>query len=74
MADEDLNFDCAGSSNLEKVAYDDSTDTMTITFLDGRTYDYMNVPATVVRQFKETGSYGEFFSRHIRGRYQYQEQ
>lgn len=71
---EDLNFACRGSSNLSSVAFDAETDTMTVTFVDGRTYDYMNVPASVVRQFKGAGSYGQFFHRHVKDRYSYEEQ
>lgn len=70
----ETSFLCRGSSNLESVTYDDSTDTMSVTFQDGKTYDYMNVPASVVRQFQQAASFGEFFHRQIRSRYQYSEQ
>jgi hypothetical protein len=69
-----ISFTCGGSSHLEKVDYDDSTDTMSVTFRDGRTYDYMNVPASTVRQFQAAGSFGEFFNRQIKSRFAYAEQ
>lgn len=69
-----ISFDCAGSSHLEHVDYDDSTDTLAVTFRDGRTYDYMNVPAQTAREFQAAGSFGEFFNRQIKGRFAFAEQ
>jgi len=62
------------SSHIGQVDFDESTDTLTIEFTDGRTYDYLNVPAQVARQFQAAGSAGQFFHRHIRGRYAEEEQ
>jgi lysyl-tRNA synthetase class 2 len=59
------------SSNIEDVEYDDSTDTLTVTFTGGDMYDYMNVPAAVYRAFASAPSAGQFFHRQIKGRYQY---
>lgn len=62
------------SSHIGQVEFDDQTDTLTIGFTDGRTYDYMNVPASVARSFQASGSAGQFFERHVKNRYPYQEQ
>ena len=59
------------SSNIEQVDFDDSTDTLTVTFTGGEAYDYMNVPASVYRAFAAAGSAGQFFHRQIKGRYSY---
>lgn len=62
------------SSHVEQVDFDDDTDTLSVTFTDGRTYDYLNVPAAVARDFQNSGSAGQYLNRHIKGRYQAQEQ
>jgi lysyl-tRNA synthetase class 2 len=60
------------SSNIASVSHDDSTDTLTVDFTDGSTYEYMNVPASVYRAFMAAGSAGQFFHRQVKGRYQYE--
>lgn len=62
------------SSHIAQCDFDDSTDTLSIEFADGRTYDYMNVSASLARQFQGANSAGEFFNRHIKGRFAYTEQ
>lgn len=61
------------SSNIESFSYDKDTETLSITFKSGATYDYFNVPPSAHRSFQSAGSYGEHFARHIRGRYAYEE-
>lgn len=61
------------SSHITQVDWDGDTDTLTVTFNDGRAYDYFNVPGSVARDFQATGSAGGFLQRHIKGRYPYQE-
>lgn len=62
-----------GSSHIARGEFDSATDTLTITFSDGRTYDYMNVPPAVARSFQQAGSAGQYFIRHIKDRYPYEE-
>lgn len=62
------------SSNISQVRFDGNTDTLTVEFLDGKIYDYMNVPAAVYRDFANATSAGQFFFRNIRSRYSYEEQ
>lgn len=59
------------SSNIERVDFDDSTDTLSITFQGGDEYDYMNVPASLYRQFQAAPSAGSFFFRQIKNRYNF---
>lgn len=58
-----------GSTHIAQVDFDSDTDTLSVTFQDGRTYDYLNVPAAVYRQFAEAPSAGTFFNRHVKQRY-----
>lgn len=61
-----------GSSHIGQVTFDDATDTLTIEFADGASYDYMNVPAAVARDFRNAPSAGAFFARQIKSRYAYE--
>ncbi len=60
------------SSNVEEVSFDDSTDTLTVTFQGGVQYEYLNCPASVYRQMQAAPSAGSFVHRHLKGRYQSQ--
>lgn len=60
------------SSHIAQVTFDDATDTLTIEFVDGNQYDYMNVPASVSRDFRNASSAGQFFNRQIKSRYAYE--
>lgn len=57
------------SSNLRSGVFDDRDGTMTITFVDGRTYVYRNVPQGVWEGLKAAGSPGSYFYQQVRGRY-----
>lgn len=57
------------STNLRVGAYDERDQSMTITFQDGRSYEYRNVPQGIWEGLKAAGSPGTYFHRQIRGRY-----
>lgn len=59
------------SSNLASATFDPETDTLTISFHDGRAYDYFNVPQQVYRSLTLASSAGEYFQRQIKGRFGY---
>lgn len=61
------------SSNISEFSYDDETDTLTVVFQSGDSYDYMNVPKSVYRSFGLASSKGEFFARQIKNRYTYEQ-
>ena len=61
------------SSNLAGASFDPETDTLTIEFRSGARYDYFNVPASTYRALQGAVSAGEYFARHIRGRFAYEE-
>lgn len=62
-----------GSSNLASATYDPDSETLTVEFRSGRSYDYFNVQPSTYRSLTLAGSAGEFFARHIRNRHSYQE-
>lgn len=57
------------STNVDKVSFDDATDTLTVEFSSGESYDFLNVPASVYRQFMSAPSAGSFVHRQLKGRY-----
>lgn len=59
------------SSNIESITFDPDTDTLTVAFRSGDEYDYLNVPPQVYRAFASAGSAGQYFQRHIKGRFAY---
>ena len=59
------------SSNIAEFTYDPDTETLTVVFQSGDSYDYFNVPPSTHRAFQSAGSVGQFFHRHIRQRFPY---
>lgn len=62
-----------GSSNIASASFDPETDTLTVEFRSGDSYNYFNVPAAVYRAFQSAGSAGEFHARQIRNRFAYEQ-
>lgn len=60
------------SSNIESFTFDPATDTLTVNFRSGDTYDYFNVSPSTYRAFQSAGSHGSFHARQIKGRYSYE--
>ena len=57
------------SSNIEKIGYDEATQTLEITFRSGGTYQYLPVTRQLWDQFINAGSPGKFFHREIKPNY-----
>lgn len=55
------------SSAIRAVGYDGHT--LTVEFHTGRIYDHPGVPYYVYVEFMNAASLGNYYSRHIRGRY-----
>lgn len=62
-------FVISGSSVLSGARYDEKKFLLSVTFLNGRSYDYYNVPPSIWKAFKESGSKGKFFVSTIKGRF-----
>ena len=61
------------SSNISAFRYDKNTDTLQVDFNSGSTYEYMNVSPQTHRAFQSALSKGEYFARHIRSRFPFEE-
>ncbi|MEP7245275.1 MAG: KTSC domain-containing protein [Gammaproteobacteria bacterium] len=57
------------SSAIAAVGYDTSVRRMKITFQQGHTYDFCNVPATVFEGLMRAASKGSYYNEHIREKY-----
>jgi len=61
------------STAIADIAYDQTRERMTVTFVNGRIYEYVDVPAEVAASFRSTFSKGTFFNSFIRDRYDFKE-
>lgn len=61
------------SSNLESYEYDAETETLTISFKSGSSYQYDGVPQAVVERLASAASPGKYFFAAIRDSYPYEE-
>jgi hypothetical protein len=59
------------STAIRGFSYDDETQTLFVTFVDGDLYAYRGVEREAHEAFKVAFSKGRFFLRRIRGRYPY---
>lgn len=54
------------SSAIQKVGYNSKTKMLTITFNNGRGYDYPEVPRKEVMDFVRADSIGRYYNQHIK--------
>lgn len=57
------------SAVIKKYEYRPETNVLTITFVSGIIYDYLQVPEEVYVQMKATIEKGVFFNKQIKGKY-----
>jgi len=58
------------SSAIHAIGYDPISQGMKITFNQGSTYDFCNVPQHVFDSFISSTSKGSYYNQNIRDRYQ----
>ncbi len=61
------------SAAVKAVSYEPHKRELFVTFANGRTYVYDNVPSEVFEELKTANSKGAFFNREIRDRYSFRE-
>lgn len=59
------------SSNIRSARYDEAAQVFEITFLNGGTYQYFDVPTMVVEGFEQADSKGSYLAARIKGHYRY---
>jgi hypothetical protein len=57
------------SSNVAAIRYDREWSTLSVRFNNGRSYEYMNVPAHLAEDLFESSSMGRFLAKRIKGMY-----
>ena len=62
------------SSVVRAFTYEPEARRLDVAFTSGRAYSYHDVPLAVFDAMKASFAKGEFFNRHVRGRYQYTRQ
>jgi hypothetical protein len=61
------------STAIANFEYDKETERLTVTFVTGRIYQYVDVPGEVAASFQSASSKGMFFNAYIRDRYDLRE-
>jgi hypothetical protein len=57
------------SSQIAYIGYDEDTKDLYVTFNNGSTYKYENVPNSVFIDFEQSESIGKYFSANIKDKY-----
>lgn len=61
------------STAVAEIKYDPKRERLTVTFITGCVYEYVDVPAEVAASFQSAFSKGTFFNTYIRDRYDFRE-
>ncbi len=61
------------STAIATIEYDATRERLTVTFVTGRIYEYVDVPSEVAASFQSAFSKGTFFNSYIRDRYDFRE-
>jgi len=61
------------STAVADIDYDNERKRLTVTFVTGRVYEYVDVPVEVAAAFQSAFSKGTFFNGYIRDRYDFRE-
>lgn len=67
------NLPPVNSSMMTQFDYDADDRELDITFIGGKTYRYLDVPADVYDGLLDADSKGEFFNAHVKDRFAYRE-
>lgn len=57
------------SSMITSIGHDPDTNTLSVKFKNGKTYNYDGVPADVHQSLMDSSSVGKFLNSHIKGKY-----
>jgi hypothetical protein len=68
---ETIEMHCVSSSNVAEVGYDEDSATLQITFNNGATYQYFDLPQQLFEGLLHAGSVGGYLADHIKGVYRF---
>ena len=61
------------SNAVAEIRYDCARERLTVMFVTGRIYEYVDVPVEVAASLRSAFSKGTFFNTYIRDRYDFRE-
>lgn len=67
----DVSFSPFTSSNVSDIRYSTEDKLLEITFNNGSTYRYIDVPESVVEELESTDSKGRFIAANIKNKYRF---
>ncbi len=59
------------SSNISQFCYDADNSTLIVTFKNGSTYNYYDVPNNIYEGMKGAPSKGSYLAQYVKGHYRY---
>jgi hypothetical protein len=59
------------STVIASIAYDPATNNLTITFVSGLAYTYLNVPQDIYNSFINYREKGVYFNQYIKNKYSF---
>jgi len=62
------------STAIARIKYDAPARVLTVVFVSGMVYKYLNVPQSVYDNFKTSGSKGTYLNKFIKGFYDFEKQ
>jgi hypothetical protein len=65
--------EAAGSKLIKRFGHDPATKRLRIEFASGGTYEYDDVDAAKMQQFREAETLGKGFHAHIRGQHKHRQ-
>lgn len=68
-----MRYEVMSSSAVADTKYDHARERLTVTFVTGRVYEYVDVPVEVASSFQSSYSKDVFFDTYIRDRYDFRE-
>lgn len=57
------------STEIEWIGYDYKRSMLQVEFIEGKIYQYDEVPESIYKAFLDASSHGQFFETFIKGRY-----
>lgn len=69
-ADAEVQMKKVDSSTIDKIGYDADSKTLTITFDNGETYNYKNVPEKTHKALMKSKSKGKYFHKNIKDKFE----
>lgn len=69
--EESLNWISVNSTNVSALAYDDTSQTLSVEFKAGNRYQYFDVPRSTFEECLNASSVGRYFNANIKNRFRY---